>query len=803
MISLGSHKTVHASVRPARVAILVDRADQDWQHTCLRIIEFYSQLWGGAYNIIVPTDGAQISEPFWTLLEKFDPDHIYRYHKSGEDVFLSQPDRYQEMLEGQVEAFAAQSHSSNRDTIRTQIDKELRRAWVPSQFEIAPALHKEIKTRLAPFWFEQWVVNAGAITAGSAASFQLTNITKIISYTEHPGRIALIDAPMDLLPTLWFSAMTGRLNSAAMRAFEQVEVTPEPFPFRDDNVDQLIEFTITGAMRGRRVSSPSTTLLDLGSAAPFNISMLQLGLYRSIRYQAWQEPMLAVAGNTFEDFCLFYCLSRLRDGVVWVLPSITEKALAANADAVTSVSELSFLFQLRNAESSSQSEGGLGCITYSLTSIQVDSVIGQLDRHGAGRFRNQIKKIDDVEPLIRFPLTAIERDSLQRDITLQFADDRSISPFSTPKPKHFDPIHPFEHRYITQLSVVGEAPPKHFHLGSYSIAAPQYTTGEVRVGKDGPAYLCPNVAYFGGDIDTVLVRPRLHLPPLHKIVEELARTQGYECRPSDKGIYADESISKWGGLEKISTFLRNTSHRALLDQFRDISKSESGKGVHLADKRRYLDFTAIRACVSDEAVPLIDDLISKQILYRGFVFGCSYCRNVDWFSVGDITQEFTCRRCGQIQVYAKRSWRQGDEPAWFYKLDELIYQGYRQGMAVSLLALNYLRAQSQESFTFATDREFWRPEALKPDVEADFFCVPDGVLTVGEAKTENSLGRGTNEENIKISKYKRLVTGLSIRQLVFATMSSGWRGETVDAVRSAFGDLQHVRIVFLDASQLL
>src|SRR5215467_14327187 len=95
-------KTVHASVRPPRVAILVDRADQDWQQTCLRVIEFYSQLWGGAQNIIVPTDGAEIDERFWTLMEAFDPDYIFRYQKSGEDLRLSNPDKYDELLEQQV-----------------------------------------------------------------------------------------------------------------------------------------------------------------------------------------------------------------------------------------------------------------------------------------------------------------------------------------------------------------------------------------------------------------------------------------------------------------------------------------------------------------------------------------------------------------------------------------------------------------------------------------------------------------------------------------------------------------------------
>jgi hypothetical protein len=324
------------------------------------------------------------------------------------------------------------------------------------------------------------------------------------------------------------------------------------------------------------------------------------------------------------------------------------------------------------------------------------------------------------------------------------------------------------------------------------------------VGKEGPAYFCPNLAYFGGDIDTVLIKPRLYLPPLRRIVELLAEKQGYECRPSDKGIYADESISKWGGLEEIGQFLRNADYRALLDRFLDSSKSEPGKGVFLSDdRRRYLDFDAIAAIVGSKTTSLIDELISKQILYRGFIFGCSYCRNAGWFSVSDITQEFRCRRCGRSQVYTKRNWKMPEEPAWFYKLDELIYQGYRQGMTVSLLALRHFKSNAAESFTFVTDREFWKPEAASAEVEADFFCAPDGVFTAGEAKKENILGNGTSAESAKINKYKQLVTRLGLRQLVFATLCDNWRQQTVDAISVAFKDLRSVQITFLDASDLL
>jgi hypothetical protein len=112
----------------------------------------------------------------------------------------------------------------------------------------------------------------------------------------------------------------------------------------------------------------------------------------------------------------------------------------------------------------------------------------------------------------------------------------------------------------------------------------------------------------------------------------------------------------------------------------------------------------------------------------------------------------------------------------------------------------YLKSRTRESFTFTTDREFWKSGVNKPTVEADFFCVPDGILTVGEAKTEDSLGSSASEEREKIDKYKRLVDKLSARQLVLATLSPAWRPETIAAVRSAFAELPHVTTLHLSAA---
>jgi hypothetical protein len=798
-----SLKTVHASVRPPRVAILVDKSDEDWQNTCLRIIEFYSRLWGGAYNIIIPTDGATIDERFWTILETFDPDYLFRYQKCGEDLYLSHPERYDEILQSHVDGAVREGAYLDAAAAKAHIDKHLRNEWI-SHLQIAPRLQEEIKARLAPFWFEAYAVDAGAISAGSTPDFHLTELTTIILNTEHPNTISVVEVSEDFVPKLWFGAVTGLFSSAAIKSFEHLGIRCERFSFREDSVSALIELTVTGDIRAAQAARPDSTVFNaLAGSIPFNLSMLQLGLYRSTHYQYWLEPLVVVVGNTFEDFCLYYCLSRLRDRVVWMLPSITEKALGSNPDSPISRSEMSFMFQVRNAEMSHKFEGGTASVTYSLTSDQIDKVIQQLSRVGARQYAGEVRKITDIRPLIGFPLAAVERDNFQRDVSVQLAEDTSVSPFNTPKPKHFEPIHPYKHRYITQLSVVGEAPPKHYNLGTWTISDRRLTTGEARIGREGPAYFCPNVGYFGGDIDTVLVRPRLHLAPLLSILKKLALDKGYECRPSDKGIFADASISKWGGLEEIGAFLRSGPYRSLMSKFLDTSESANGEGVYLDDHRRYLDFAAIKAIVGNAATSLIDELISKEVLYRGFIFLCSYCRNADWFSIGDITQEFKCRRCGRRQVYTTRNWKQPEEPAWFYKLDELIYLGYRHGMVVSLLALDYIRKKSEQSFTFTTDCEFWKPKASKPGVEADLFCVPDGVLTVGEAKKENALGDSTSAETAKIRKYKHLVTGLSAKQVVFATLREDWQQRTVDAVREAFIDAPSVRLLFLDASHLL
>src|SRR5438094_144824 len=134
-------------------------------------------------------------------------------------------------------------------------------------------------------------------------------------------------------------------------------------------------------------------------------------------------------------------------------------------------------------------------------------------------------------------------------------------------------------------------------------------------------------------------------------------------------------------------------------------------GVYLrADGQRYLDFSAFKKLLGDEpaTVQLIDKYIATGIVYRGLILKCLFCRSVDWFDLADVNQSFRCKRCSRAQLIGSQHQVRADgEAAWFYKLDQLILRGLQNNMQVPVLALDWLRRQSQDSFLSAADMDFF------------------------------------------------------------------------------------------------
>ncbi|GAH69540.1 unnamed protein product, partial [marine sediment metagenome] len=258
----------------------------------------------------------------------------------------------------------------------------------------------------------------------------------------------------------------------------------------------------------------------------------------------------------------------------------------------------------------------------------------------------------------------------------------------TPRPKNFSIIDPNGHYWVAEIGVEGYKLPAKPVLSTMVIKRPPYSTNEIRVSKYGIDYHCPNISYFGGDIDTVLVKPKLVLPDAFEVFKAIFEEVGYYICLSDKGDFERISISKFGSLEDAAKTFLNEKYRRLFDKIIDEDPNRQGvynEGVLLDKKEpRYMDVTSFEKIVGTETETrrLLDNFLGKGILHRGFILKCSRCRNADWYSISEVADTFRCRRCGFEQTYGSTHLRIQEEmerlePKWYYRLDEVIYQGYK------------------------------------------------------------------------------------------------------------------------------
>jgi len=95
---------LHAPPSPPRCGA-DQRRRSDVAGTCISIIEFLSQCWGGYHSMIVPTDGDSIEVVFWKLLSAFDPDLIFYYSRTVADVKRWDPPQAEKIIQDQLTSF--------------------------------------------------------------------------------------------------------------------------------------------------------------------------------------------------------------------------------------------------------------------------------------------------------------------------------------------------------------------------------------------------------------------------------------------------------------------------------------------------------------------------------------------------------------------------------------------------------------------------------------------------------------------------------------------------------------------------
>ena len=783
--------TISTSVRPGRIAVLTDIHDKQWQSTCLRLIEYFTRMWGGCANIVIPTDGKTIAPVFWSILEAFDPDYLEAYQRTGADFEIEEPAEFEKQYQQQLASWEEQTGGKSGPDAANRI-REILREFVPLRFEISAELQQQLKERLAPFFFQEWIVEAGTVRAQSRPHHPHTDVLDILQQAEYPRRIFQITGGGSL-PKLWWAAAFGCLTDEvrSLLAKSSIDV------FQRGDTPEEVKLLISLAVE-RYETSPFLTdasadqIQELLRAEPFRLSSVGLNAYRSVRHQDWTEPVVAVAGSSLEDFAVYYALSRMRDRVVWIPPSVTTDVLS-NVQKKYSIDDgWYFINDLASlARGNNQRYAGMTIVSASLPTAELESIRTHVSRIAVAD-TSYCRLGIPAEALPMYPNRYYNTDnsSVSRSIAIQ--DDGIIPLFETPIPKNFKAVHPQKHRWLTELKISQYKIPRHPVMGERFIGGSQFTTSEARISSEGPTYFCPAAFILAGaTAESSVPRPSIHIPDPLAIFRAAATSQGLTCETSDKGLYAESACKKFGGLAPLSEFLRSNVGQRFVAAFLDKTKPKRGdprKGVLLGD-RRYLDFDSFAAALGDEEVTrkILDQLSKNGGLYRGFVLKCEYCRYADWLPLAELTDRFTCNRCHRTQVFTSKHWRSPSQPNIYYQLDELVYLGLEHNMQVPVLALDFMK-RSADSFLYVHEMAYRENDPDATPQEVDINCIADGLLSIGEAKKDGFLGVNEKEETAVIAKYRNLACTLGAHQVVFATCENQWRPITSSRMIKAFED---------------
>ena len=263
-------------------------------------------MWGGKHSIIIPTDGSRVDSVFWELLEAFDPDYICEYHKTGLDLKIGSPSRYEDWLQSNLKQEsgdqAAQAGS------REALDQALSGVFLPT-IGITPELRQELKTRLAPFFHEDHVVEY-SFSARSEPDYPFTKLSVILPYCEHPDQLLAADGSIEGIPPLWVDSVLGATYQEQEERIQACGLAIEHRTLSLAEVYQLM---------AAQLAIKDVFPRDYLAKSPFELGMAALTQYRSPSERDWEMPAVVVVGWTPARFRL----------VLWFFADAPEGLLAS------------------------------------------------------------------------------------------------------------------------------------------------------------------------------------------------------------------------------------------------------------------------------------------------------------------------------------------------------------------------------------------------------------------------------------------------------------------------------------------
>lgn len=854
-------KIVFTALRPPRAAIFIDNTDEKWKRTVLHLMEVLPSIWGADGFILIPSDGENIHTHFEELLRAYDPDFILTYQRTGYDLQVDDPTQFKKILDSYVDAFLKNHPDSDETNIREHHKKQLLRNALDRDFDLGKKIKQFVLKDLAVYHHGTDIRDQSITYSGSIPHF-LPKLSDVIEHSERLTNLKIVELDLsnhatDFQLMGYGAAGKGNLiiNNLYERRMELENLLPEIRRHRPDDVPETelliqrlqkvaypqrerfgrsdmsvmfksiwnrqvdldgIDFRSMFRSRSKKKAAKSD-IYDFFTRVPFMISNLGLSYFfrRKDYLRDEQSNPLVIVGDTLDDYCLYYSLTRLRRKVYW-LPYARLRKDAKKPNAAT----YSFILANElNHEGRESDEKEIHWTSLSLKKSQLSKVPGLLKKNDTIRIASytgvadHLVNVNSAKRILPYLTRLYEKKNANNRSAYQFMDGKGINFVDTPMPKSFDAIDPFKHKWIAEISIVDSVYPTADFLSSEVFQATGLSTFHLgttstRVSRSGIHYQCPmggGLISSSDDVSERLVRPMLNLISSQKIFEGYFRRKKLDIRLSDKGSYFAQVLKMFSSFDALSELIRNQNAFDLFELYCDLKKNVSGvfdKGVFLeAEKERYIDFASLVALLEPkhsgnaktEAKKLVDSLIEKNLIERGYVFKCSYCKNCSWYKPQETTNTFTCKRCGSTNVIKEENLRvqapdSRFEPLAFYKLNELFHQFWNSNGWLTALTLSQLKKNSDGSLIFLPETEFRKkPEQEKPDFEIDLLVIVDGSLYFGEAKRDANASNP--KKKLSVEQIENLLgfdKFLPLKGLVFSSFSGNWSAQ----VQKKFGEIE-------------
>ena len=729
------------SVRPTRLGMLVPTGGLgvSWMVMFEAALAAQARIWGGRGNLIFPlTADLADREVFWELADRFDADAYITYAPTW----------------AEVAEFAPAAHDAQMDELRrqaqerdiTDVDDLIDQRNGHVAFNVQPTTEQRrlMNARLAPFHHpgtDDWLHGFNA-AQGLAWPF-----TDACEFVEHPQALVNPTAPGGAARQLLLTATVGRVPLGLRSVLTERGVN-----LIDESVPKGHAWAGLVADRAHRERR----------TYPWAIGDQGLAIYHDAPWHA--EHAAVVVGDDPWDFALFYALKRM-SGMAWWLPSWLRRNQA-------------YMLELGAALEYEPRQDGRDLVIVSASSPTIrNRIASNIDQLTGRRLPVAPAEWQDILP--EMPLRLYERENVGRTELVQLLGDETLD-LRTPLPKQVGTENPTGMRWLTEIRGHDWTPIRHRALGTALVRGMFTSTDLVRTTRDGVGYFSPGgvLIQAGASLESVVARPTLQPLGVLEQIRTILEPHGWSCQPSDKGIYAAESMDLFGGFEGLCDALRDAGVRAVIDAYRDQPQGAPGRRLS-SDRRRYLTWEHFEQVVGDiPVVPIVDRLLALGVLRRGLVLKCRRCRQEAWHPLGAIGENFQCGRCHLEQVADRLSWLGNDEPVWSYRMAEVLYQFLENDGELPVLAVHDVFEDSERPLAHAFELDLLAPDGTS--YELDIFSTDGYRLWVGEAKKDGRFDAD------RLALVARLASLIGAYGVLLTTSRASWPPATRTQIRAAF-----------------